>query len=310
MSKTLVKLRHLVISCRPHQWLKNLALFAPVFLWGDIFNPSVFLKTLAGAALFSLLASAMYLFNDVLDREKDALHPLKRERPIARGDLSPSLALGFSASLLAIILPLSFRLSPYFFLLAFFYAFLQIIYSLFLRNIIIVDVMTIALGFIFRVFAGALVVPVPISSWLVLSTIGLSLLMAFGKRRCERTLLAARGKKFLTRASLRDYPDTLLDSAISTFAAFTILSYSIFAFQTSPTAGIFPNLLPPTLAQPKWMMLTIPLVIYGVARYLYVIYEKREGETPAKVLLSDWPLLLTILFWVLSVGMIIYQLGE
>lgn len=299
----------LIISSRPHQWLKNLALFVPAFLWGDIFNSSVFLKVSAGAALFSLLSSAMYLFNDVSDREKDALHPLKRNRPIASGNLSPSLALGVSATFLAIVLPLSFRLSPYFFLLAFSYAFLQVIYSLFLRNVIIIDAMAIALGFIFRVFAGALVIPVPISSWLVLSTIGLSLLMAFGKRRCERTLLAAQGKKFLTRASLRDYPDTLLDSAISTFAAFTILAYSIFAFQTSPTVGILPGILPPTLAQPKWMMLTIPLVIYGVARYLYVIYEKREGETPAEVLLSDWPLLLTVLFWALSVGVIVYRLG-
>ena len=300
----------LLVSSRPRQWLKNLVLLAPAFLWGDLFEPYVFLKVFLGTAIFSLTTSAMYLFNDVLDRRKDRSHPLKRQRPIASGRISckPALLASFFLSVLSLLA--SFRLSFYFFVMVFFYILLQLAYSLFLRNIIIIDALAIALGFIFRVFAGALIVPVPISSWLVLSTIGLSLLMAFGKRKSERTLLADYEGRFLTRASLRGYPDTLLDAAISTFSAFTILSYSIFAFQTSPTAGVFPGILPPTLARPKWMMLTIPLVIYGVSRYLYVIYEKREGESPAEVLLSDRPLLATVLFWVFSVGLIIYRLGK
>lgn len=302
-------LQHLVISARPRQWLKNLALLAPAYFWGDLFNWSVARQVVSGVILFSILSSAMYLFNDVLDREKDQAHPLKKNRPVARGDLSPGLALGASATLLAITLFLSFQLSPYFFLLAFAYATLQVIYSLLLRDVIIMDALAIALGFIFRVFAGALIVPVPISSWLILATIGLSLLMAFGKRRSERTLLASLGGNFLTRESLGGYPDTLLDSVISTFASFTILSYSIFAFQTSPKTTVLPGILPSTLAQPKWMMLTVPLVIYGVARYLYVIYEKKEGESPDKVIISDRPLLISVLLWVAAVGLIVYRLG-
>ena len=189
------------------------------------------------------------------------------------------------------------------------YALLQFTYSVFLRNIIIIDALAIALGFIFRVFAGALAVPISISSWLILSTIGLSLLMAFGKRRSERTLLASRDGSFMTRQSLRGYPAALLDSTISTFAAFAILSYSLFTFQISPTVEIFPGVLPSILARPKWMMLTIPIVIYGVARYLYVIYEKGEAESPDKVLLSDHPLLVAVVFWIAVVGGIIYLWG-
>jgi len=306
----LCALHLLLISSRPRQWLKNLVLFAPAFLAGSLFEVGIFLKVSVAVILFSLLSSAMYLFNDVFDREKDARHPLKKMRPIAAGEVSPVLALCVSAFLLAVVLICSFALSPYFFFLSFAYAALQILYSVVLRNIIIIDAMAIALGFIFRVFSGALVVPVSISSWLVLSTIGLSLLLAFGKRRSERTLLAARGGEFLTRGSLRGYPDNLLDSAISTFSAFTILAYSLFAFQTSPRYEVLPSVLPSTLSRPKWSMLTIPIVIYGVSRYLYVIYEKKEGESPARALLSDYPLLLAVLFWIASVGMIVYLLGE
>jgi len=302
------KLRYIVISCRPRQWLKNLALFAPAYLWGNLFERSVFGRVALACLLFCLLSSAVYLFNDVLDREKDAQHPLKRLRPLASGRLSPSLALGVLVALLAIVFSAAPHLSPYFFLMVFAYALLQIIYSVALRDIIIIDALAIAGGFILRVFAGALVIPVPISSWLVLATIGLSLLLAFGKRRSERTLLSSQ-EAFLTRGALRGYPDTLLDSVISTFAAFTILSYSLFAFQTSPMVAALPGLLPPTLARPKWMMLTIPLVIYGVSRYLYVIYEKKEGESPAEALLSDRPLLLTVILWVFAVGIITYRLG-
>lgn len=173
---------------------------------------------------------------------------------------------------------------------------------------IILDALAIALGFILRVFAGAWVLPVPLSSWLVLSTIGLSLLLAFGKRRSERTILAREGLDLKTRKILEHYPDTLLDAMISMSAAYAILSYSLFAFQTSPLPAtpLFETFLPATIARPKLMMLTVPLVIYAVARYLYVIYEKKEGESPEKVLLSDRPLLASIIVWGLLVVTIIY----
>ena len=177
------------------------------------------------------------------------------------------------------------------------------------------DSLWVAAGFVLRVYAGAFVFPTPISAWLILSVIGLSLLLAFGKRRSERTLLSSLHKKFLTRETLRHYPDTLLDSIIAMSASYAALSYSIFAFfafEGLPKGGSISlsELLPTTLSEPKWALLTVPLVIYGIARYLYVIYEKKQGESPEKVLITDLPLLSTMFLWVLALFIIIYALGS
>jgi len=300
----------LLQSMRPRQWLKNLSLYAPLVFWGELFRPGGFLKVSEAVVLFSLISSGVYIFNDVVDAKRDRLHPFKKNRPVASGRLSPKAALLASAVLLLSGLSLSYVLDSYFFLPALAYVILQFIYTLLLRQVIILDALAIALGFILRVFAGAWVLPVPLSSWLVLSTIGLALLLAFGKRRSERTILASEGLDPVTRKTLEHYPDTLLDAAISMSATYSIISYSLFAFQTSPLpeAPLFAAYLPATIARPKLMMLTIPLVIYAVARYLYVIYEKKEGESPERVLLSDYPLLVSVIVWVLLVIAIIYWL--
>jgi hypothetical protein len=151
-------------------------------------------------------------------------------------------------------------------------------------------------------------VDISISSWLILTTIGLSLLLAFGKRRSEKTILDEHHIGERTRATLRHYPDTLLDSMISMSASFCIMAYSLYTFQTSPVlkGTAISQILPSILKTPKWMMLTIPLVIYGVARYLYIIYEKKAGESPERVLLSDKPILATVLLWGLSIFLIVY----
>jgi len=297
-----------VRSIRPRQWLKNLSLYAPLVFWGELFRPDGFLKTTKAAFLFCVISSAVYLINDVVDAERDRQHPFKKHRPIAANKLSARLALFSAAALLTFGLVGAYFLESYFFFPVLAYFLLQVFYSVWLRDVIILDALAIALGFILRVFAGAWVLPVPLSSWLVLSTIGLALLLAFGKRRSERTILAAEGVSARTRKTLEHYPDTLLDAMISMSAAYAILSYSLFAFQTSPlpTTPLFGALLPATIAQPKLMMLTIPLVIYAVARYLYVIYEKEEGESPGRVLLSDRPLLASVLIWGLAVVAIIY----
>lgn len=295
-------------STRPRQWLKNLSIYAPLVFWGDLFRPEGFLKTTKAVLLFCVISSAVYLINDVVDAKRDRQHPFKKHRPIAAKKLSSRLALFVAAALLTFGLVGAFLLESYFFFPVLAYFLLQLFYSLWLRNVIILDALTIALGFILRVFAGAWVLPVPLSSWLVLSTIGLALLLAFGKRRSERTILAAEGISVRTRKTLEHYPDTLLDATISMSAAYAILSYSLFAFQTSPLpeTPLFGTFLPATISQPKLMMLTIPLVIYAVARYLYVIYEKKEGESPGRVLLSDYPLLASVLLWGLVVVAIIY----
>lgn len=295
---------------RPRQWLKNLALYAPLIFWGELFRPGGFGKVTKAALLFSLVSSSVYLINDVIDAPRDRRHPFKKNRPIAAGGLSVSMALVVAVILLVMGLGGSFFLETYFFFPVLAYFLLQIFYSFWLRQKIILDALAIALGFILRVFAGAWVLPVPLSSWLVLSAIGLALLLAFGKRRSERTILAREGLDLKTRKILEHYPDTLLDAMISMSAAYATLAYSLFAFQTSPLpeTPFFETILPATIARPKLMMLTVPIVIYAVARYLYVIYEKKEGESPEKVLLSDRPLLASIIVWGLLVVVIIYWL--
>ncbi len=300
----------LLESCRPRQWLKNLSLYAPLVFWGALFRPQGFLKVTKAVIIFSLISSAVYLLNDVVDAPRDRRHPYKKRRPIASGRLTPRWAFKTAFLLFLFGLVSAYRLEFYFFLIVIAYLLLQFLYIFVLRQTIILDALAIAFGFILRVFAGAWVLPVPLSSWLVLSTIGLALLLAFGKRRGEKTILKSRGLSPQTRATLEHYPDTLLDAMISVSATFAIISYSLFTFQTSPlpTTPLLKTILPATSARPKLMMLTIPLVIYAVARYLYVIYEKGEGESPERILLSDRPLLISAITWVLSVIAIIYWL--
>jgi 4-hydroxybenzoate polyprenyltransferase len=300
--KTNNKLYHLVRALRPRQWIKNLVLFAPIIFQGQFFNYDYFIKTLIGFFLFSGVASAVYLINDCYDYEKDKLHPVKRNRPIASGVLSINFALIVATVLIFAIVPYSFfTVGKYFGWVLVIYLLLQLAYNFQLKQVIIIDALTISAGFILRAFAGALAIPVSISSWLILAITGTSLLLAFGKRRAERTLLESQAiSKDSTREILKHYPDALLDSMISTSASFCIITYALFTFQVSPDNVAFSLLeyiLPSTLVGVKFLMLTIPVVIYGVGRYLYVIYEKREGESPERVLLSDRPLLITVLIW-------------
>jgi hypothetical protein len=300
-------------TARPRQWLKNLSLFAAPIFSGSLFDGRVFLNTLEGFFVFCATSSGVYFLNDIVDAPRDSKHPIKKNRPIASGKLSKTAAWVIAMFLLgSSFLYAMIFIGTYFALAIMAYILLQIAYSLHFRNVIILDSLFLASGFIIRVFSGGFASESSVSSWLILTTIGLSLLMAFGKRRSEKTILLTHiGEAGVdTRKTLRHYPDTLLDSMISVSASFCILSYSLFTFQTSSqdlSSNLFP-LLPSILSSPKWMMLTIPIVIYGVARYLYVIYEKKGGESPARVLLSDKPLLGTVILWGLTIMAIIYFL--
>jgi len=309
---TFVQAKNIIISARPFQWAKNVSLFAAITFWGTFFDPYTFIKVTKAFLIFCGISSSMYFLNDIFDAPKDRLHPRKKMRPIASQQLNPKTAALLSVLLVLIFLPLAYNLNKFFFILCFSFIVLQILYTLALRDVIIIDALTVAAGYIFRVYAGSLVVNTPISSWLILSTIGLALLLAFGKRSSEKTFLKIRGIKEETRITLRQYPDALLNSMISVSASLAIFSYVLFAFQTSPieTAPTLIPYLPATLAKPKWMMLTVPLVIYGIARYLFVVYEKKEGERPEKILLSDMPLLSTVILWWVSVITIIYGVGR
>lgn len=300
----------LIVSARPRQWLKNLTLFAAPFFGGVLFNSGILWKMGEAFIVFSLLSSASYLVNDFVDREKDLQHPIKKNRPIASGALPPAFAASSAVALGAAALIYTYlNFNYYFFGVALAFIILQLTYSFWVRNVIILDALWVGAAFVLRVYAGAFVIPTPISSWVILAAIGLSLLLAFGKRRSERTLLSSLHQRLLTRSTLRSYPDSLLDSMIAISASYTALSYSIFAFQNSPiTPETFLEFLPTTLSSPKWLLLTVPIVLYGIARYLFVIYEKKEGESPEKVLLSDFPLLFSVILWILFLTGIIYLL--
>jgi len=291
----------LIITARPQQWLKNLSIFAAAFLWGDLLNLGVFPRLAVAFIIFSLLSSAAYFINDVKDKEKDKKHPIKKKRPIAAGELTVKTAVLAAIVLGVGALVYSFlNFNSYFFGIVLAFLVLQITYSFWIRNVIILDALWVAAAFVLRVFAGAFVLPTPISSWVILSVIGLSLLLAFGKRRSERTLLSSLHERFLTRETLRHYPERLLDSVISMSAAYTALAYSIFAFQSSPGgSSSLLDILPPTLSSPKLILLTVPLVIY----------EKKEGESPERILITDFPLLATVSAWIIALFLIIYVIG-
>lgn len=298
-------------AIRPRQWLKNFSLFAAVLFGERLTDPYFFKRTLFGVVLFSFVSSAIYLVNDVIDAPRDRKHPYKKNRPIAAGKISIPFAILLALALGSVGLLGARSLSQYFFISLIFYIGLNILYSFKLRNVIILDALMIAAGFILRVFSGSLIDSVSMSSWLVLTTIGVSMLIAFGKRRSEKTILERENIELETRKTLIHYPDALLDNMIAVSSSITVLAYSFFAFQAGSQTALgtpFAKLLPPTLLTPKWMMLTIPLVIYGIGRYLYVIYEKHGGESPERVILQDKPLLGAVVAWFVMVVGIIYLL--
>lgn len=298
-------------TMRPRQWLKNLSIFAAPMFAGTLFLNGELMMLVKAFVAFCLLSSGAYVLNDIIDASRDRQHPIKKNRPIASGKLPVRFAWLISLVLILIsIFYSSVHIGTYFALTLITYVLIQISYSLYFRNVIILDSLVVASGFVLRVFAGGFASNTSISSWLALTTIGVSMLLAFGKRRSEKTILAKykSPEGIDTRITLKHYPDSLLDSMISMSATYTIITYSLFAFQISPKGAskIIVELLPSILKGPKWMMLTIPLVIYGVARYLYVIYEKNEGESPERVLLSDKALLAVVMIWGLFVMSVIY----
>lgn len=303
----------LFVSSRPRQWFKNLALFAPLVFEGEFFNPDKLFLTIYAVIIFTIITSGIYIINDVIDLKKDQAHPFKSRRPIAAGRIHPTLALVVGVVFLVFAGLLSSKLSGFFTLAAGAYAVLQIVYSLFLRSVILLDVMAIASGFLLRIYAGAALINAHVTVWFILTVASLALFLAIGKRRSERTLLlGSEGKGLATRSILLHYPESLLDSLTVMFATATWFSYTMFTFlQPPPSAGpqvlvLFGDYLPRTFLASKWLMISVPFVIYGVMRYLYVIYEKKEGESPERVLLSDIPLLASVLFWVLIVFFVIY----
>lgn len=285
-------LRSLIESMRPAQWAKNLILFAGIIFAQKFLDPDLLLKAILGFVIFCLLSGAGYIINDVVDRKQDAIHPRKRERPIASGRFSPAEATLIAISLMVVSLAASFWTSPLFGLAALGYLSLNLGYSFSLKNIVIVDVMALALGFVLRAVAGALVVAVEISPWLLLCTILLALFLGLSKRRHELILLEEDALNH--RKILQEYSPSLLDEMISVVTSSTVMAYTLYTFFSK------------TATKTHYLMLTVPFVLYGIFRYLYLIHQKNEGGSPEVLLLTDKPLLIDILLWLLAVFVILY----
>ena len=285
----------LLVSLRPGQWTKNLFVFAGLVFGRKLLDPVAALHSALAFAIFCALSGVVYLVNDVADRESDARHPLKRNRPIASGALPASTALVAAAVLLVTALAAAYRLDARFFLDALAYVVLLGLYSAWFKHVVIIDVLTIAIGFVLRVSAGALVIHVPISPWLLVCTILLALFLALSKRRHELVLLAdgATGH----RRILQEYSPYLLDQMIGVVTASTLMAYILYATSTETAERFGTSLLG----------LTIPFPLYGIFRYLYLVHLKEGGGSPSELLLTDRPLLLCVALWAVAAAVIIYR---
>jgi 4-hydroxybenzoate polyprenyltransferase len=306
------KLRNIFRLLRPRQWIKNFAIYAALLFSNQLFNLELLEKVTVGFIIFCVVSSAIYVINDIFDVEKDRLHPFKKYRPLANKDVSIKTAVIIAIILAVGSITASFFVAPAFFIITIIYFVLHLGYSAFLKHIEIVDILTLAAGYILRVFAGEVVSNSHISAWLFLTVISLSLFLAIGKRRSEITLLSHQpGPHLETPKTLSHYTDKLLDVYLSIFATSTFISYSLFTFLENPAGlqfsfDIIPANILGTYLQRKWLMVTIIPVVYGLMRYLQRVYEKHEGESPERLLFSDRPLLTSVIIWVLLVVMIVY----
>ncbi len=304
----------IVKTARPRQWLKNLALFSTILLTGHLFDDRLFGLTLWGFISFCLLSSSNYIFNDVMDASRDRKHPFKKFRPVASGLLPVPVAIGVSIAFVIVGLTIAKSLGNAFFLLSILFIALQYSYTLFLKHISVIDILAITAAYFLRVYAGEAATGYHISVWLALAALSLALFLAIGKRRAELTLV--QGYKGVlphdTRSSLSHYSERLLDTYTAMFANSTFLTYAFYTFLERPAyrGFLFKNYVEfaPDFPERKWMMVTIPFVLYGIMRYMQLIYEGK-GESPEKVLTSDLPLLTTVILWGASVFFVIYGIG-
>lgn len=292
-------LTHLLRSMRPKQWPKNLVVFAGLIFAQKIFSVTSdgvvihwipILRTLSAFVAFCVVSSATYLLNDVYDREADRVHPTKRNRPIASGALPVSVAVSAAVILYVVGLAGSFLLTWKLLAVLLGYLILTVAYSVRLKHVVILDVLILAIGFVLRAFAGTVAIDVNLSVWLFLCTILLALFLALTKRRAEMTVFEGAIQQ---RSVLANYSLPLLDQMISVVTASTVVSYAIYT--TTPSEFHTRNLV-----------LTVPFVLYGIFRYLYLVYQKQVGTDPDRALFRDVPFVINTLLWLIVSGVIIY----
>ena len=281
-------IKNLLISMRPKQWVKNVFIFAPMIFSLHMFQLDFIKRSLLAFFLFSLITGGIYIFNDILDREKDRLHPQKKNRPIAAGQVSIVSAGIFSTLLLAAVLLLTATINRDFLYISLFYIFINILYSMFLKSMVIIDIMVIALGFVLRVMVGVAVNQLVLYPWILISTFLLALFLALIKRRQELIKIQNLNPEKITRKTLLIYNVNLLDQMISISTATTLISYIMYVLspevqQKFHTAKLF---------------YTVPFVIFGIFRYLFLSYAKGEGESPSEIIYTDLPFTINIILWI------------
>lgn len=281
-------------ALRPHQWTKNLLVFAPLLFSKHLFEAGPFLRSFLAFVAFCGLAGAVYLWNDVADIERDRLHPRKKLRPLAAGELSIRAATLGAISLVVVALTLSFWLDARLGLCAAFYLGLNLAYSFGLKHVVILDVLSISLGFVLRALAGGYAIDVPVTDWLLVLALLLALFLALAKRRHEITSLSENATGH--RAILAEYSPYLIDQMTSVVTASVVTAYAFYTLSPE-TVHKFGT------AKLSW---TLPLVLYGIFRYLYLVHQKERGDSPTDMLLTDRPLLATVALWVALVIAIVY----
>jgi len=274
------KLSAIVTAMRPKQWVKNVIVFAGLVFSKSFLDISLVAKAFFTFCLFSVVSGVVYIINDIVDREKDKLHPEKCKRPIASGRIKPGEALIYSILMLIAALTLAFLLDVRLLAILAAYFILVCLYSLVLKNIIIVDVIAISVGFVLRTLGGTVVIDVMISPWLILCTTLLSLFLALNKRKNELTVLSGDAANY--RKILDKYTPQLIDNMLGVVTSTTVMSYSLYTFEAGRSSH---------------MMITIPFVLYGIFRYQYLVSSKNFGGSPELVLFKDKPLLIDILLW-------------
>ena len=284
----------LFVALRPRQWTKNLLVFAGLLFSRSLFDPESVGRSVLAFLLFCLLSGGVYLINDVVDAERDRNHPQKRHRPVASGRLPPALALGVGIALLIGVSLAGLTLSIPFGAVAIAYAALLTAYSAGLKHVVIVDTLVIAAGFVLRAMAGVAVLGLPFSHWFLLCTSLLALFLTFGKRRHE--LIALEGGAVGHRPILSEYSPQLLDQMIAVVTASTVMAYALYTMAPDTEARLGTPLLP----------VTIPFVLYGIFRYLYLLYRHDLGGNPSEHLLTDRALLVDIALWGTTVVLILY----
>jgi 4-hydroxybenzoate polyprenyltransferase len=284
----------LLLSLRPSQWTKNLFVFFGLLFGQRLFDPRAVAQACAAFVIFCALSGVVYLINDVADREADRRHPIKRNRPIASGEVSASAAIALALVLTVAALAAAWWLRPAFAAVAMAYVGLLALYSGPLKHIVIIDVLTIAIGFVLRAAGGAVAIDVPISHWLLTLTILLALFLALAKRRHELVLLADDATSH--RRILEEYSPYLLDQMIAVVTASTLITYIIYTVSPETVQKF----------QTDYLGLTLPFPIYGIFRYLYLVHQKEGGGSPSDMLLNDRPLLICVALWAVAVAAIIY----